>query len=427
MENKTQEEALEALNTDDNFLLTGGAGVGKSYVIKEFANNTNKNIVLTATTGIAAINLGAETIHRFLSLGTSTRPFEIPKLLNTWEKIKRSSTPWDKSRMAVMRTLDAIVIDEISMLRRDQFEIIDAVLASIKDNSLPFGGVQIIASGDFAQIPPVITDDDLIKYADLKKPYCFESDLWQQAGFTSLMLTKNFRQSSGKFLEALGEIRLGKVSDEVNDMLESRINAKLDTDIKPIKLFSHKYKVDQENIDNLNQLSNEKIHSHAIFTGKEYDIEALKRDCPAETTLSFCKCAQVMMLTNDPDGKYANGTMGIIEEVSPVKIRLASGIIVEVEKFTWERNNHKISGNDIVEKVVSTMTQYPFRLSWATSIHKSQSLTMDYVEMDLSKIWEYGQAYTALSRVKTLEGLKLTGWNRKVVKANKKVLDFYGY
>jgi ATP-dependent DNA helicase PIF1 len=424
--NLNQEEALKILETNGNYLLTGGAGVGKSYVIKEFQDKTKKNIVLTATTGIASINLGGDTIHRFASLGISTRPFELPKLFGIWDKIKRSSMSWDKNRMAVMRSLDAIVIDEISMFRRDQFELLDAVLAFVKDNTLPFGGVQLILVGDFLQLPPVITDVDLTKYKDLKNPYCFQSDLWHQAGIQTLNLTKNFRQSSGIFLEALGEIRLGIVSDKTNDMLEARINAKLETDIEPIKLFSHNYRVEQENLEKLNKLPDEKINSHAILIGKKFDIEALKRDCPAEETLTFCKGAQVMMINNDMDNKWANGTMAIVEEINPVIVRLGNNTKVQVDKYTWERINHKIQGSNIVESVVAQMTQYPMKLAWATSLHRAQGLTMDYVELDLSNCFAFGQAYCGLSRVKTIEGLKLLGWNKKSVKADKRVLEFYG-
>jgi ATP-dependent exoDNAse (exonuclease V) alpha subunit len=426
MKNTTQEEALETIENNSNYFLTGGAGVGKSYVIKQFHDQTDKNVVLTATTGIAALNLGGETIHRFLGIGISTRPFELPKLFGLWDKIKRASTPWDKTRMAVIRSLDAIVIDEISMLRRDQFELIDAVLAHIKDNTLPFGGVKLLCIGDFCQLPPVITSDDLIKYKDLKSPYCFQSDLWEQSGIQTLNLTKNFRQSSGKFLEALGEIRVGKVSDEVNDMLLARMNAKLETDLTPVKLFSHNYRVEQENLEKLNQLPDEKINSHAIMIGKQFDIDALKRDCPAEETLSFCKGAQVMMINNDMDNKWVNGSMGIIEEVEPVVVRLGNDTKVQVDKYTWERINHKLQGDKLVESVVAKLIQYPFRLAWATSIHKSQGLTLDFVELDLSNAFAHGQGYTALSRVKTLEGLKLIGWDKKSVKADPKVLEFYG-
>lgn len=423
---KDQEEALKLLKKGKNLLLTGSAGCGKTFIATQFSESTRKQVALTATTGIAALNLGGETIHRFLGIGVSTRPFEIPKLINTWNKIKKSTLPWDKARWKVMCALDTIVLDEVSMLRRDQFELIEAVLANIKENSLPFGGVQMVLSGDFLQLPPVITDEDLKKYSDLKKAYCFESDIWHQAGFNTFNLTTNHRQDKGKFLEALEQVRIGKISDEINDMFASRVEAKLDTDIEPVKLFPHKFKVENENLDKLAQLPDEKIHSHAIFTGKEYDVEILKKDCPAESTLSFCKGAQVMMITNEMSGAWVNGTMGIIEEVNPVAVKLSNGKKVEVPKFNWERTVYKTQGSDIVPSVAATMTQYPFKLAYATTIHKSQGLTLDFIDLDLANCFAHGQAYVALSRAKTLEGIRLRGWDRKSISADPKVLKFYG-
>jgi ATP-dependent exoDNAse (exonuclease V) alpha subunit len=423
----TQQEALDALKNNGNYLLSGGAGVGKSYVIDKFHNTTTKNVALTATTGVAALNISGETVNRFLSLGISSRPFDLPKLFGTWDKIRKSSMVWDKNRMAVMKKLDAIVIDEVSMLRRDQFELIDALLSHIRKDSRPFGGVQILAVGDLLQLGPVITDQDLKNYPDLKDPYCFQSDSWKFGAFETLNLTQNYRQSSGEFLNALNEIRLGQVSDITNDLLESRVGVKLETDLTPVKLYSLNRMVEQENLRKLEDLTDEKTHAKAIFTGKEFDVEQLKKDCPAEEMLSFCVGAQVMMLVNDVEGKFVNGTMGIIENVKPVKIRLSTGKTVEVEPYTWEKTKHEVKGNKVASKVVAEMVQYPFKLSWAVSIHKSQSITLDFVELDLGSIFAAGQAYTGLSRVRTLEGLKLLGYNRKSIKADPRVLKFYGY
>lgn len=420
-----QKDALEEIKSGNNVLLSGPAGTGKSYIIDKFHNATLKNVALTATTGVAALNISGETINRFLSLGISTRDFELPKLFGTWDKIRKSSMVWDKNRMAVMNTLDAIVIDEISMMRRDQFELIDAVLSHIRQDSRSFGGVQIIATGDFLQLPPVITDEDLKKYPDLKNPYCFQSDSWHFGGFETLNLTQNYRQSSGEFLNALNEIRLGQVSDTTNDLLESRIGAKLETDLTPVKLFSLNRMVEQENLRKLDELPDEKVHARASFTGKDFDVEQLKKDCPAEETLSFSVGAQVMMLVNEPEGKYVNGTMGVIESVKPVKVRLSTGKTIEIERFVWEKTQHKVEENKVASKVVATMTQYPFRLSWAVSLHKSQGCTLDFVEVDLSAVFATGQAYVGLSRVRELSGLKLLGYNRKAIKADPRVLKFY--
>ena len=422
-----QKEILKALNGNNNLFITGSAGAGKSYIIQKFYENTTKNVALCATTGIAALNLGGETVHRFLGLGIATRPEEIAKIVGKWRKIKTSKLPWDKQRWKIMASIDTIVIDEVSMLRRDQFELIDAVLSGIRENNLPFGGYQIVLVGDLLQLPPVVSDFDLEKYEDLQNPYCFQSDIWKFGKFHSYNLTCNYRQDEGNFLSALELIRKGQITDEIDSMLSARLNAKLNTDLKPVKLFPHKYKVEEENLTKLDELPDEKLMSKATLTGKEYDIGLLKKDCPAEEYLHYCKDAQIVMLTNNHEGFWVNGTLGIIKSTDPLIVKLSSGVEIEVEKYTWERSIHTLNGKELSTKVVAKLTQYPFKLSWATTIHRCQGITLDFVEVDLSNCFAAGQGYTALSRVKTLEGLTLTGWNKKSIMANKAVLDFYGF
>jgi ATP-dependent DNA helicase PIF1 len=210
-------------------------------------------------------------------------------------------------------------------------------------------------------------------------------------------------------------------------MLGSRVGVKLNIPMSPVKLFSHKVDVARENIECLKKLPGEKLLSEAEFSGKDYDCDILKKECPAEDKLYFCKDAQVIMLTNDPSGRWVNGTMGIIRNTNPVKVQLSSGTMVEVPMHTWERNILKIDPKTKTTKTVkvATMQQYPFALAWASSIHKSQGLTIDYVDIDLAKCFAPGQAYVALSRVKTLEGLTLRDWNKNSIKVDPRVLKFY--
>jgi ATP-dependent DNA helicase PIF1 len=420
-------EILHCIRSGDNVFITGSAGSGKTYLASEFGR-THSGVAITATTGVASLTVNGETIHRLLGLGISSRPFEAAKILGKWDRIKKSTMPWDRNKWALINNINTIVIDEISMLRRDQFELIDIVLSSIRDTPIPFGGVQMVLVGDFFQLPPVVTTYDINKYPDLKDPYCFQSEIWNQSGFESFNLTSNYRQSEGEFLDALELIRVGIVTDEVEDILKSRVNADLNIPMDPVKLFSLKADVSKENLECLKKLPGDKLLSEADFSGKKYDCDILAKECPAETKLYFCVGAQVMMLTNDPAGKWVNGTMGIIRKVSPVQIQLSNGRMVTVEESTWERHVPKI--NKINKKVetekVATMKQYPFTLAWATSQHKSQGLTLDYVEVDLSKCFVPGQAYVALSRCKTLEGLTLRSWDKKYIKADPKVRNFYG-
>ena len=238
MENISDETGvLPALKAKRNTFLTGSAGSGKTYLASKFAE-TAPDAVLTATTGVAALNIGGETIHRFLGIGISSRQEEAGKIMAKWEKIKWSSAPWDVSRWQTIQHLKTLIVDEVSMLRRDQFELIDIVLSYVKDNPLPFGGIQVVLVGDFFQLPPVVTEWDLRKFQDLKEPFCFQSNIWDQAGLQSFNLTSNYRQGEGDFLEALEKLRVGNVTKEVEDLLASRVNAKLNIPMQPVKLFS---------------------------------------------------------------------------------------------------------------------------------------------------------------------------------------------
>jgi len=421
------DEILPALKARQNVFITGSAGSGKTY----FASNFHELVpysVLTATTGVAALSLGGETVHRFLGLGVSARPEEAGKIIGRWEKIKKSKAPWDVAKCQMMKNLQTLIIDETSMLRRDQFELIDVVLSNIKDNPLAFGGVQICLIGDFAQLPPVVSNSDLYLYPDLKDPYCFQSNLWGQANFQSFNLTTNYRQGEGEFLNALEKIRIGQVTPEIEVMLNSRIGVNLNIPLEPVKLFSHKADVNKENLDCLRKLPGEKYVSEAEFEGKKYDTDILIKECPAESSLYFCVGAQIIMLSNDKSNRWVNGTLGIIRSCDPLRIKLSNNLTVGVDLHTWERcvpYLDKTSG-EIKTQCVAKIKQYPFCLAWSTSIHKSQGLTLDYIEADLTKCFSPGQAYVALSRVKTLEGLKLNGWRKESVFADDRVKKFYG-
>jgi len=419
------QEILDALSCGLNVFITGSAGSGKSFLASNFAKDTGR-VALTATTGIAAINVGGETIHRFLGLGIASREFQAQKIIGKWNKIKKSTKSWDIAKWRIIDNLETIIIDEVSMLRRDQFELIDIVLSSIKDNPLPFGGVQMVLVGDFFQLPPIVTTWEKSKYPDLARPFCFQSQLWKQAGFHSFNLQTNYRQSDGEFLDALEEIRVGNITNEINDLFLSRLNIDLNIPMEPVKLFAHKSTTQKENLECLKKLPDDKILSTADFMGKDYDIQILEKECPAESKLYFCNGSQVMMLTNHINNIWVNGTMGIIKSVDPVRIKLSSGITVEVGPHKWERVIHKTKqdGTILTEKV-ATMEQYPFKLAYATTIHKSMGLTLDYIDIDLTNCFAPGQAYVALSRAKTFDGLRLRGWNKNVIKADPIVKKFY--
>jgi len=426
MLNVNKLEATKILDSSVNVFLTGSAGSGKTYLVKEYVHFSKENIALTATTGIAALTMGGETIHRFLKLGIATRPEMAEKIINKWAKIKNSSKPWDVHTWRLMKNLDAIVIDEVSMLRRDQFELIDVVLSSIYDNPRPFGGMRMILVGDFFQLPPVVSSYDLTRFRDLREPYCFQSYLWKQGGLQSINLTTNYRQSEEHFLTALNKIRIGEIDKETDDLIYSCADKDFG-DTNPIKFFPLKVDVARENLECLNTLGEEIYVSEAEYHGKDYDTEILKKECLAEHLLYYCRGAQIIMLTNDFEGRWVNGSLGIIEEVEPITIKLHNGRTVKPATNTWSRTEYKIGlGKRLITKVVAEMYQMPFRLGWSSSIHRSQGLTLKYIDLDLRKCFTYGQVYVALSRVKSLAGLKVCGWDSKIAKVSPEVKKFYG-
>jgi len=421
------DDILPILKSKRNALVSGSAGTGKTTFASSFAETIPYSI-LAATTGVAALNLGGETVHRLLGLGITSRPEEANKIISHWEKIKKSKASWDVLRWQTIKNLKTLIIDEASMLRKDQFELIDIVLSNIKDSPLPFGGIQIVLISDFFQLGPVVTTSDLFMYPDLKDPYCFQSNLWEKANFESFNLTTNYRQGEGQFLSALEKIRVGDITSEIEDMLNSRVGADLKIPMNPVKLYPHKVDVSKENMECLKKLNGTKYVSEAEFEGKKYDTDILKKECPAESSLYFCVGAQVMMINNDKERKWVNGTLGIIRCCDPLQIELSTNNIVSVDLHTWERcvpYLDKATG-EIKRQCTGKMRQYPFSLAWSSSIHRSQGLTLDYIETDLSKCFSPGQAYTALSRVKALSGLKLLGWNKQSIFADERVKKFYG-
>jgi len=416
---------IKDLEAGKNLFITGKAGAGKSYLIQKFLSKTNRNCVVCATTGIAALAINGETIHRFLKLGIYSRIDDGPEIISKWEDEKeRNPDQWD-----VLDKMECLIIDEVSMLRRDQLELIDDVLRNLFLSHLPFGGKQIVLVGDMLQLPPVVKQDELSIFPDMKYPYVFQSVVWRDAKFECYNLTTSYRQSDKEFLDALNEIRIGKVSRETDKLMKSRVKAPLKTKCDPVKIFNINRKVDAYNKERLRLLNSPKHKFLAIFTGSEHDINCLKKDCIAEEELIICNGAQIMMLQNDPDDRWVNGSIGVVSEIHNSCIRVSiDSMEYSVEQHTWERRKPLVNNKGKIEWIiVATMTQYPLKLAYIFSTHKSQGSTIEYASIDLSRTFAPGQAYTALSRCKTLSGLSLEKWNKKAVFADKEVLRFYGY
>jgi ATP-dependent exoDNAse (exonuclease V) alpha subunit len=326
----------------------------------------------------------------------------------------------------VIQHIDAIVIDEVSMLRRDQLELIDKVLRGVRDRDEPFGGVQMVCVGDFFQLPPVVTPMDASTFPDLVRPFCFQSGVWE--GFTDIELTKNWRQSDNHFKHILESIRYGNITPEVRDALDAARSNKPQLNVEPMRLFPYRRDVNAENQTRLAALPGQYRESVAEFDGSPGWGEALKRESPADEILLLKEGAQVMMLVNDQvNGQYVNGSMGVVSSIEPgtVTVALANGNVAVVNKHCWEKVEQVLDGDELVTKHLAGLYQYPLKLAWASTIHKCQGLTLDAIETDLTGCFTHGQAYVALSRVKSLDGLVLRGWSDETIRASSDVARFY--
>lgn len=426
MLDETQQSAIQLLEEGANVFLTGGGGTGKTYTVKEWMATTNKNVVLTATTGIAALLLGGQTIHRFSAIGIKARPDLARGIVDEWRQ-KAYRSRWAMNHWQTVEDTDTLVIDEVSMLRSDQLELIDQVLQGVRGSTEPFGGIQVVFTGDFFQLPPVVTNEDAMKYKDLRRPFAFQSPSWERANPVKVELNINHRQGAGEWLELLDRLRRGDVSDV--HLLEERVGADFDGEVQPVRLFPLRKSVDGENKRALAALPGEALSAPAEFYGKpEWQQESLRKNLPADDPLVLKVGAQVMLTVNDRDKRWVNGTMGIVREVNEydVLVETTDGAVHSVTEHEWEKVEWATEHGRIVKKILATAKQYPMRLAWASTIHKSQGMTLDRAEVDLAGCFAAGQAYVALSRVKSIEGLSLRTWDAGVVNADPAVQEFYG-
>ncbi len=380
--------------TSRSLYISGVPGAGKSTWLTSFRKNTKKNLVVLTPTGIAAVNVQGQTIHSF---------FKFPHSLIQKEDIRRHPTN------GLFKKLDLLTIDEVSMVRPD---LLDAVDYSLRLNrncfNLPFGGVQILLIGDLYQLPPVL-DKELAKhYAELYETrYFFSAKVFEEAKFHSFTLTKNFRQKDEKFMSLLNRIRNNNVSDDDLRLLNTRVDPELaEVWRDSIRLVPTNAAADAVNHSRLSKLPGEEFLYQATIKG-EYD----RRSYPADENLILKVGAQVLMIKNDPGGRWVNGSIGRVVELTPdgIKAQIDHGIY-DVHPVKWDKivYEHGGSSGGITPEVVGTFEQFPVKLAWSITVHKSQGLTLDKVIVDLDRgAFDHGQTYVALSRCRTLEGLVL--------------------
>lgn len=397
-------------NTGTHLFLTGKAGTGKTTFLRRLKAESPKRMIVLAPTGIAAINAGGVTIHSFFQL-----PFApyVPESSFSADGKAAYRFRFGKEKINIIRSIDLLVIDEISMVRADLLDAVDAVLRRYRDRNKPFGGVQLLMIGDLQQLAPVVKDEEwqmLKKYYET--PYFFSSCALKQTEYCMLELKKVYRQDDGMFLELLNRIRENRCDDKVMQALNRRYIPNFDPRKEEgyIRLVTHNYQAQRINDRELAQLPGRSYAFRATIEGKfpEYSY-------PTDEVLELKRGAQVMFVKNDTSGehRYFNGMIGEVTDVTPNSIEVQgrddkTPFVVREEEWTNAKYVLDEETKEITEEIEGTFRQYPLKTAWAITIHKSQGLTFEHAIIDAGASFAHGQAYVALSRCKTLEGLVLS-------------------
>ncbi len=392
--------------TGVNIFLTGKAGTGKTTFLRRLKERSPKRMIVVAPTGVAAINAGGVTIHSFFQFPLA--PYVPGSSFNTKDERFRFS----KEKKRIIRTLDLLVIDEISMVRADLLDQIDAVLRLHKDRNRPFGGVQLLMIGDLSQLAPVARESDWTLLREYyTTPYFFGSKALQQTRHVTIELQHVYRQTDTTFVDILNEVRENRLTANRLAMLNSRYckEEKVLNSEGVIRLTTHNLTANNYNEQRMDSLKGKRYTYEAEITGTFPESSY-----PAEKTLELKNGCQVMFLKNDTQGaRYYNGKLGIITSLDDdhIKVRgLDDDTEVEVTPDVWTNARYVIDkeSKEIREEIDGEFRQYPLRLAWAITVHKSQGLTFDRAVIDVNAAFAAGQVYVALSRLRSLEGLLLT-------------------
>ncbi len=400
-----QTTAINILKSGNNTFITGSAGTGKTYLLNLFIAYLKERQIyptVVAPTGIAASHLKGQTIHSYFSLGIRDSIDEdyIEFMLEKKYLISRFSK------------LKILIIDEVSMISPEIFGSIDMILRAFKNSSLPFGGVQVVLSGDFFQLPPV-------SRGYKEKRFAWQSPVWRELVLKTCYLSEKFRQNDDVLISILDEIRSGQVSEASHRVFQARHHKELAIEFTPTKLYTHNVDVDRINQQELDTLPSEMKRFDYESKGSKSNIEKIFKSSLVLEELSLKKDAVVLFIKNNLEQGYVNGTTGVVigfdkHDGMPI-VRIASGRKIKAEAEDWSIENE--SGS-----IIATVTQIPLRLAWAITIHKSQGMTLDAAEIDLTKTFEAGQGYVALSRIKNIEGLRLMGLNDKALMVDPLIL-----
>ncbi len=406
--------------TDMSLFLTGKAGTGKTTFLRDVVRHTKKKCIVLAPTGIAAVNAGAMTIHSFFQFGLG------PFVKGVIEP--KSDFRINKSKLELIRNLQLLIIDEVSMVRADLMDHIDVELRRIRRNSKPFGGVQLLMIGDLQQLPPIAHggEDELLRQY-YKTLYFFSSAALKSMKYSCIELKTVYRQTDGHFINILNHARECTLTNQ--DI--SDLNTRYIPDFSPkpedgyIRLMTHNRQVDYINATEMAKLDSHPFTFEAAVTGT-FPEESY----PTANSLTLKKGAQVMFIKNDPERRFINGTLGEVRSIDKncIAVRLAeSGKTIEVEPMEWQNIRYQFDEEtkEISSKQIGRFKQYPLKAAWAITVHKSQGLTFDKAIIDVHAAFSPGQAYVALSRCRTLEGLVLSSPVSASVFMKDKAVDAY--
>jgi ATP-dependent exoDNAse (exonuclease V) alpha subunit len=404
MDQKTAETTLKL---GYNVFITGSAGTGKTFILNNYISYLKERGIIpsiVASTGIAASHINGQTIHSFFGIGIkeTLQPHEINNLVQRKHLISR------------FEKLKVLIIDEISMVSPELFSLMNILLQRFKFNSKPFGGIQVVISGDFFQLPPV-------SKIQKEKIFAWQSEAWKELDLKTCYLQKKFRQTNGALIDILDDIRSGNISEKTILKLNENIQNKKAT--KTTKLYTHNLDVDRINLNELQKLKSKPINFIAETKGSKQNIETFFKNSLLMEELVLKKDAIVMFLKNDPDGRFINGTIGVVTGFTSFNMPIVSlsnnrNIFVGLEEWSKEDD----SGREIVN-----IKQIPLRLAWAITTHKSQGMTIDNAEIDLSRAFMPGQGYVALSRLTSIDGLSLIGYNDLALKVDPLILHIDDY
>jgi len=406
----TQGEALTILKTGASVFLTGEPGSGKTHTINEFVAWLRASGIepsITAATGIAATHVGGMTLHSWSGIGISDS-------LSSADVDRIASKEHIAKRIAKAKVL---IIEEISMLSAATFEMADKICREVRRADTPFGGISVILVGDFFQLPPISRDKSVA--------FAYTSKVWRELNLITCYLTEQYRQDDVEFLGVLSAIRSGAVEEMHYEHLVSRQIplSEIPSVSEVPKLFSHNADVDRINASELEKLHGKANKFKMTSKGKDSLVEGLKRGCLSPEVLELKEGATVMFTKNSPQGRFVNGTLGVVigfgppaggADGSPI-VKTKDGLRITAEPMEWQLEEQG--------KVKASVSQFPLRLAYAMTVHKSQGMSMDAAIMDLSKAFEYGQGYVALSRVRRLSGVYLTGLNQRALEVHPKILE----